>query len=337
MSTNKNAVIRYRVLDRCLRNFQKRYYIEDLIEACSNAISDYTGLQTTISRRTIYNDLNFMQSEAGWGAMGIDICAIEDGRRKYYRYSNPKFSIDNTPLTSLEISQLNSAVSTLSQFRGLPQFEWMEGILARLKVSSNNNEVVGFDHNPYLVGYDYFDKIYQAIINHETLSIDYKAFGWESSKRFTIHPYYLKEYNNRWFLFGLNQDNEIVTWNMPLDRIENMEISKIPYVACELDWDDYFADVIGVTVHNDIPVEDITIRCYGKSGQYIINKPIHGSQRHHWISKDCLEVKLAIKPNFELKNFILGQGANMEVVTPISLRTEIINEINRMRELYDMV
>lgn len=337
MSTNKNAVIRYRELDKCLRNFQKRYYIEDLIEACSNAISDYTGLQTTISRRTIYNDLNFMQSEAGWGAMGIEICAIEDGQRKYYRYSNPKFSIDNTPLTSLEISQLNSAVSTLSQFRGLPQFEWMDEILTKLKASSNNNEVVGFDHNPDLVGSDNFEKIYQAIINQETLSIEYKAFGWESSKKFTIHPYYLKEYNNRWFLFGFNQDNGVSTWNMALDRIVHIERSSNPYIECSIDWEDYFGDIIGVTMLQDTPIEDILIRCYGKSGQYIINKPIHWTQRQKWVSDDCLEVRIKVRPNFELKNFILGQGANIEVVTPVSLRAEIINEINRMRELYDMV
>ena len=336
MSTNKNAVIRYRELDKCLRNFQKRYYIEDLIEACTNAISDYTGLHTTISRRTVYNDLNFMQSEAGWGAMGIEICAIEDGRRKYYRYSNPKFSIDNSPLTSLEISQLNSAVSTLSQFRGLPQFEWMNEILTKLKVSSSNKEVVGFDHNPDLVGYnDFFDIIYQAIINEYPLLIDYKAFGWEHSTKYTIHPYYLKEYNNRWFLFGLNQDNGVPTWNMALDRIVHIERGCIPYVECSIDWEEYFGDIIGVTMLQDTPIEEVLIRCYGKSGQYIINKPIHWTQRHKWISDDCLEVRIKVRPNFELKNFILGQGANLEVVSPRYLRDEIHAEIQKMQKLYD--
>lgn len=336
MSTNKNAVIRYRVLDRCLRNFQKRFYIEDLIETCSNAISDYTGIDTTISRRTIYNDLNFMQSEAGWGSKGLEICAMGDGRRKYYRYSDPKFSIDNTPLTSLEISQLDSAVSTLSQFRGLPQFEWMNEILTKLKVSSNNKEVVGFDHNPDLVGYnDFFDTIYQAIINEYTLLVDYKAFGWEHSVKYTIHPYYLKEYNNRWFLFGLNQDNGVPTWNMALDRIVHIERGCIPYVECSIDWEDYFGDIIGVTMLQDTPIEEVLIRCYGKSGQYIINKPIHWTQRHKWISDDCLEVRIKVRPNFELKNFILGQGANLEVVSPRHLRDEIHAEIQRMQKRYD--
>ena len=336
MSTNKNAVIRYRVLDRCLRNFQKKFYIQDLIEACSNAISDYTGIDTTISRRTIYNDLNFMQSEAGWGSKGLEICAMGDGRRKYYRYSDPKFSIDNTPLTSLEISQLDSAVSTLSQFRGLPQFEWMNEILTKLKVSSNNKEVVGFDHNPDLVGYnDFFDTIYQAIINEYTLLVDYKAFGWEHSVKYTIHPYYLKEYNNRWFLFGLNQDNGVPTWNMALDRIVHIERGCIPYVECSIDWEDYFGDIIGVTMLQDTPIEEVLIRCYGKSGQYIINKPIHWTQRHKWISDDCLEVRIKVRPNFELKNFILGPGANLEVVSPRHLRDEIHAEIQRMQKRYD--
>ena len=337
MATNKNAMVRYRTLDKCLRNFQRRFYIENLIDACSKAISEYAGKEISISRRTIFNDLNFMQSEAGWGAKGLEIETKKDGRRVYYRYTNPKFSIENTPLTSLEISQLDSAINTLSQFRGLPQFEWMDGILSRLKSveGSRNQGVVGFDHNPYLIGLDQFESIYRAIIDKKVLRITYQAFGWNQSTKYTIHPYYLKEYNNRWFLFGLNEELSIPTWNMALDRIKEInECNESSYIEAELNWEEHFEDIIGVTKRHDVPLEKITLHCYGKSGNYIINKPIHGSQKHRWIDKDCLEVNLMIQPNFELKNYILGQGVNIEVIAPIAYRKEIADEIKKLYKLY---
>ena len=41
MPTNKNAQLRYQVLDRCLSNWSRRYYIEDLVEACNEALYQY--------------------------------------------------------------------------------------------------------------------------------------------------------------------------------------------------------------------------------------------------------------------------------------------------------
>ena len=36
MATNKNALIRYKILDTCFRNPGKKYFIEDLIEKCAD-------------------------------------------------------------------------------------------------------------------------------------------------------------------------------------------------------------------------------------------------------------------------------------------------------------
>lgn len=61
MSTNKNATIRYQALDRCFSNFRKRYYIQDLIDACNDALSEYDGNTSGVQRRQIFNDIEFMK------------------------------------------------------------------------------------------------------------------------------------------------------------------------------------------------------------------------------------------------------------------------------------
>ncbi|MCM1138384.1 MAG: WYL domain-containing protein, partial [Muribaculum sp.] len=85
MPVNKHALIRYHALDKCFSNFAKRYYIEDLIQACNDALYDHTGnerysdpLHPGISRRQVLVDIDFMESKAGWEAL---IERIKDGRR----------------------------------------------------------------------------------------------------------------------------------------------------------------------------------------------------------------------------------------------------------------
>jgi len=65
MSTNKNAAIRYQALDKCFRDRRHRFYIDDLIDACDEALIYYNGTGG-VSRRQIFEDIKFMESDAGW-------------------------------------------------------------------------------------------------------------------------------------------------------------------------------------------------------------------------------------------------------------------------------
>ena len=121
MATNKHAVIRYQALDRCFSNFARRFYIEDLIEACNNAIYDFTGKEDGIERRQLFDDIKFMESEAGYS---IELDKVKDGKKKYYRYSDKNFSINKQPLSLTEAEQLKDTIMMLNRFKGLPQFDW---------------------------------------------------------------------------------------------------------------------------------------------------------------------------------------------------------------------
>ena len=130
MATNKHAVIRYQALDRCFSNFARRFYIEDLIEACNDAIYDFTGKEDGIERRQLFDDIKFMESEAGYS---IVLDKVKDGKKKYYRYSDKNFSINKQPLSLTEAEQLKDTIMMLNRFKGLPQFDWMEEVLARFE------------------------------------------------------------------------------------------------------------------------------------------------------------------------------------------------------------
>ena len=96
MPANKNALIRYKTIDRCLRNRYRRWTIDDLVDACSDALYDMEGITKGISKRTVQGDIQIMRSDKlGYNA------PIETYGNGYYRYSDPDYSISDTPLTSL--------------------------------------------------------------------------------------------------------------------------------------------------------------------------------------------------------------------------------------------
>ena len=128
MPNTKFSFIRCRILDKCFRNPVKQYQIQDLIDACEEE------LNMSISRRTIYYDIDFMKSLDGWEA---PIEAIKDGNRRYYRYTDPDFSIDKVPLSEAQLKQLQSAVDVLRTVEGLPQFEGLNDSLEKIGIVSN--------------------------------------------------------------------------------------------------------------------------------------------------------------------------------------------------------
>ena len=88
MATNKHATIRYHSLDKCFSNFGRKFFIEDLIDACNIELYEFEGIEDGVKRRQIFDDINFMESEQGWS---IPLERLKVGKRVYYRYSDRSF------------------------------------------------------------------------------------------------------------------------------------------------------------------------------------------------------------------------------------------------------
>jgi hypothetical protein len=126
MSINKNALLRYQVLDRCFRNTGRKYFWQDLLDEINKALEEFNGPGSGIKRRQLFDDIRFMESDQGWG---IPLDKKREGRKVYYRYSDPEFSISNQPLNESEVSQIEAAISVLSRFAGAPQFEAVQEMI----------------------------------------------------------------------------------------------------------------------------------------------------------------------------------------------------------------
>lgn len=329
MATNKHAIIRYQTLDKCFRNPGRKYFIEDLVEACSNAIYEFTGNDNGIKRRQILEDIKFMESTQGWN---IPLERIRDGHRVYFRYEDKGFSINNQPLNETEENQLKEALLTLSRFKGMPQFEWVDEISARLDaglgLSHNNEKIIEFDQNSFLKGLEYITPIYNSILYKKAINIEYKSFKQDISQSIIFHPYFLKQYNNRWYVFGKNDASQFIM-NLALDRITAIEESKQKYIPNKsIDFNEYFEDIIGVTLNNEGKVEEVVIKVSNELLPYIKTKPIHGSQKLKKQGSTHALISLDLIPNYELESLILSFGEGVEVLHPKPLRDKIKKRVD---------
>jgi predicted DNA-binding transcriptional regulator YafY len=328
MAINKHAWIRYQKLDECFSNSGRNYGIPELMEACNEALIEHYPNSNGISRRQIYKDIEFMESSQGWS---IDLNKKRVGRRKFYRYADPSFSIRNQRINPTEAEQLRSAFMVLSRFKGLPQFDWIQEMQVRLEdelgLKESSKSIVGYQENPYLKGLNFFEKIFNAILNQQSLLVSYQGFRHEHPVKYIFSPWYLKQFNTRWYVFGRDKNSDFLL-NLPLDRIQNVEDSSESYIVnTSIDFDEYFEDIVGVTILQSEELKKISLKVDAQLAPYIETKPLHGSQREVERNNESVVFSIEVVPNFELEKLILSFGDQMVVLSPEDFRERIRTRI----------
>ena len=337
MPVNKNALLRYRILDRCFSDRHHYYDIEELVDKVNEAFIDMYG--KTVSLRQIRADISYMKDRVSYDA---PIEAIPyDGKKCYYRYSDPDFSIFNSDLSNEEVMKLRSTIEMLGRFRGGPSNAWLEEVISNLEyrfgVKTNKENVVAFEQNELLKGLEFLGELIDSALNHQPLNILYRTFsGAERSS--IIHPYHVKQFNNRWFLIGLLQgEHGNILTNKALDRIVKFSRANVDFIPNkDIDFNEFFKDVVGVTIPEDHPeVENVVLKFDAVRFPYVINKPIHHSQ----IVLDEKEhtIQLAVRPNKELEARIFSYGNQVEVLEPSWLREQIFEKFKQIVEIYSTV
>ena len=324
MSTNKHATIRYNALDRCFRNPGRRYYIDDLVDECNNAINDFDPESFGVQKRQVYADINFMISDAGFKA---PIERVRDGKQVFLRYEEgSNFSISNQPLNDSEVNQLQQAILTLNRFKGLPQFSWIEELSMRLESDfkiQTSMQVIEFEQNPYLKGLEHFSDIFNAIVYKKVLKVEYKGFKQGITQLMELSPSYLKQYNNRWYLLAYNNEYKALS-HLALDRIVGIKEVKIKYIETNIDFVEYFEDVIGVTIDRESEPIKILLEFSNEQWKYINSKPLHGSQKVIEQKENTIVISLEVQINFELERLIFSFGSSVKVLKPKDLAETIM-------------
>ena len=330
MANLKNGFIREIIIDRCLKS-RRGYSTIEIMDKCNEVLENRGEMPITASN-TIRNDI--LSIENRWN---IIVEQIRNGRNICYRYKDPEFSIYNSPFTEEEINSLTKSVSVLKRFEGMDGFEWVDELNARIKstVNVNAKSVIDFDTNRLLRGMEYFTPIFNYIVNNQTIMIEYRPYTTNDIKKSIVCPYYLKEYNQRWFLLGLNLDYGDIS-NYALDRIISINESTAKYIKnTKYDFKHYFDQVIGVSIDPIVQEQEIILQFSSEQWKYTSSKPLHSSQKVIKILEDgSAIISIKVKPNFELMQLLLSFGENVIVLSPDRLKQEIIHRIQKNIENY---
>jgi predicted DNA-binding transcriptional regulator YafY len=343
MSNNKNAVLRYNVLDKCFSNFGRKYFFNDLLEIVNDTLFEDNPKSSGIKTRQLREDIKFMKSEVGYAApivaypdMKLDQETLKNQRKAYYRYEDKSFSINNSPLNSTEAEQLRNAIHVLQRFEGSPEFEWVNEISPMLTdkfgLKNADEKVMSYDSNIDYSGYKHITPLFNAIVNKRVLEIEYKPFGKKNSI-LIFHPFHLKQFNNRWFVFGYNEELEIETWNLALDRVLKIKETSKSCRSNSMDWEEYFYDFIGVSKEQGDPIE-LELLFSKQQAPYIQTKPLHPSQKSKLMDDGSLHVRLSIIPNYELEMKLLSFGEKVKILSSGKLITTLKKRLKLALEQY---
>lgn len=349
MPGNKNAMTRYALIDSMLANRHKAVSIQDITDYVNEHLSEF-GIDEGVSKRCIEKDIEYLEWNSPFSVeierYSVDATAVNDRvyRKRCLRYVDPTFSIFKKKLTEDEKAVLESTLTTLGSFDGLDNFEWLAELRKQLKVEERK-PIISLSKN-LVENSTLIASFFSAISNEQVIELTYQKFLDSRERKVLISPYLLKEYNRRWYIVGGAYDTNRIL-NFALDRVVQIEIKPgYSFKPCEVDLEERFDEIIGVTFNEDAPLSQILFWVSDDIKGYIHTKPIHGSQIHikgdraaklhllypQLISGDFLTIEC--RENFELIKELTAWGEDLMVLTPVNLRERIIGRINKMTMRY---
>ena len=304
MPSNKNAVIRYMYLDQMLSDRYNKYTCEDLLVKVNERLA-FAGYPTIGGDQSDYN--HYLKS--GKRVIQLDLQALQDtpfnmeidcsdrlNGSPVYRYADPTQSLFSKQLSDEEKRLLQEVLNTLGQFNGLDNFEWLHDLQEKLNdkkafgrtefdnQNMSTRKIICFSSNNYLEGKNYLGTIFSLIANRKVVDVDYAPFE-QKARKIRLHPYLLKQYNDRWYLIGTPTETKEFPYrkdfyvNLPLDRMNAIHaVDGVPYIDCDEDLEERFADIIGVTYNESEPLTPIVLAVKNSFARFVDTKPLHGSQ-----------------------------------------------------------
>lgn len=338
MPANLQALVRLKAIDKCLKDKSKKYALADLLETVNESLLLYKSNSDTVSERTLYGDLQFLKNDVyGFNA------PIHRTNELGYHYTKDNFSIFNTEFNRSDVEQIKDVIISLRDISSKDHFDGLNQALIAMEevlninVPSNEQNTIFFENSLNAEGQKWITPIHKAIREKKTLNIDYQPFDKPSLNHF-LCPYFLKEYNNRWFVFGYEiqapgKEGYTGLAHYGLDRINSCNESLLNFHEEEISYDKVVEDVIGVSKRGT-DVLEITFKVYGTRRHYVKTKPLHRNQKVIEYNDKFGLFGIQVIPNPEMYSRLLSFGKDLEVISPQYVKDAMKDVITDMGKLY---
>jgi predicted DNA-binding transcriptional regulator YafY len=320
MAADKLNKERYIFLDSCFRNPKQKWSLALLLNYVNNYLESKD--KSSISQRTLEADIKHLKD-----TYDAPIEKYKIGTSNFYKYSDADFSIQNTPINKEDAKKIRKAIDILNQLKGLSIAEDLAATIQKLehKVEINkelSSTTILFEQNEYYTGNEWFADIYEMVVEQKVLKLKYKPFH-KDALTLTVHPYLLKQYNQRWFLIGWCVESNSLG-NYPLDRLEEAKVTNLPFILNDsFDVNTFHQNMVGVSLPQNIVVEKIELEFSKQRAPYFTTKPFAPIKEYKTLKNGNLKVTLSLIINNELIASILHYGADVKVKHPLHLQQKI--------------
>ncbi|MFC2109328.1 helix-turn-helix transcriptional regulator [Bacteroidota bacterium] len=331
MANSKHAHLRYNIIDYCFRT--KAFTFNQLLEYVNDKIAEiYPG--EGIETRTLRADLKVFRDKEN----GFDAPLPEKAR--ILQYSDTNFSIAQQPLLEYEQYLIDASQQLLERFENHPKYDKLAEALVKFQdgedEDTDTSKILFYDQNEEYKGIKHLKPLYLAIKKKQVLQITFKGFKDNVPSTFEFHPHILKQYNNRWFVFGLNNTNNNSEWSIPLDErlIKFNVLEDVTHIESKVDWETFFRTMVGVVRAKDAEIVKVVLRFYNGREQYFKTKPFHPDYEEFFEDDKQDQVWFETIINKELVQQILSYGKDVQVLAPDNLKEQMLEHANSINKYY---
>lgn len=303
------------------------YSLDDFARACELKLGD----ENKPSVRTLYSDLERLRDEYKAPL------APKNRQPKPYWYTETDFSLYGV-FNKEDAALAREAVALLKQVSYLPNFAGLEDVFlkfeqrARTADKAEKNSIQ-FEQNLGYTGLKWLSDLYRAMQQNRQVWVTYTGFGQPSAK-LSFSPYLLKEYNNRWHVYGPGAES-LGLDSLALDRINELKIrTDLLRQPDSTDWNTHLANVIGFTHLTNMPLETWVLRVWLPRARYLETKPLHTTQHKLAETDEFIDFQYQLRWNKELDAKILELGADAELLAPAHRRAELAKKVRKLADRY---
>lgn len=327
----------------------KLIYLEELLkkDRTSNT-KKLLAQKLNVDIKTVYNYITALREKkclVNGVQYPIEIGEGRIGKETYYYYKNVSLSIKNDIISKEDLAELKEFQALIKTKKSIQNLLWIQTLNTRLKQSidhatdeKNTLETIVFFDEPKKFDeriQQYIDLLYKCIRNAEVIKIGYQGFN-KNKKFYNISPYFIKEHKHMWYVYGFNHDSKakVPYPCLALDRILSIEVNhekKYYPKSKTINPETWFKHNLGITINENLVPIPIELKVDQSLMNYLKNTPIDESQI---IIEHDSTITVKLVPNYELEQWILGYGEQIEVLKPDFLREKIKSRILKQFEKY---
>lgn len=330
MPNTRSSSLREIIIDRCLSGTREMTLKEILGEV--NKELEARNMPVVRSKVTILQDIYRIGEN-------VKIDEVKRGKYVYYKYNDPGYSIYTAGLDPDFIMKVQQAIDDLELFRGRPNCEWVDELSAVYYVAIHTCErskgKVKFSCDPhYHYIRKYLNQLVEIIRSKKVIELTYHKFVNDKAKKYVVHPFQIRNYENRWYLVGSVDHHPESISCFALERIVDIRLTDIPYHECTLDLDEYFSLMVGLTIEEGTEPQDVLLWVKDSDYPYLEANPIHQSQQYVCDRDGGKVVHLHLYINRDLVMRIMGSKVFVGVLAPKDFRQMIADKYRIMVEMY---